>query len=66
MMGIMKQPIGSSTYDKAIKEHPEYFPDEIERIRKWELIPQKVHDKYWEEYWELDKEIMKEYKLKLK
>lgn len=59
MMGMMKIPIGSSTYEDVIKEHPEYFPDEVEHRRKWDSIPQEVHDKYWEEYLELDKEIMK-------
>lgn len=60
MMGMMKHPIGSSIYEDAIKEHPEYFPDEVEHRRKWDAIPQDVHDKYLEEYWELDKEIMKD------
>jgi len=59
MMGMMKIPIGSSTYEDVIKEHPEYFPDEVEHRRKWDAIPQEVHDNYLEEYWELDKEIMK-------
>lgn len=60
MMGMMKRAIGSGVYEDAIKEHPEYFPDEVEHTRKWDAIPQDVHDKYWEEYWKLDKEIMKD------
>lgn len=60
MMGMVKHPISLKTYEDAIKEHPEYFPDEVEHRRKWDAIPQEVHDKYWEEYWELDKEIMKD------
>jgi len=60
MMGMMKQPIGSSIYEDAIKEHPEYFPDEVEHRRKWDAIPQEVHDKYSEEYWKLDEEVMKD------
>jgi len=60
MMGMMKQPIGSSTYEKAIKEHPEYFPDEVEHRKKWAAIPQEVHDKYWEEYWKIEEEVMKD------
>ena len=63
MMGMMKQPIGSSTYDKAIKEHPEYFPDEVEHRKKWAAIPQEVHDKYWEEYWKIEEEVMKDVSL---
>ena len=60
MMGMMKQPIGSSTYEKAIKEHHEYFPDEVEHRKKWAAIPQEVHDKYWEEYWKIEEEVMKD------
>lgn len=59
IMGIMKQPIGSSLYNEAIEEHPEYFPDVIEYRKKWVVIPQKAHNDYWEEYWVLDKEVMK-------
>ena len=58
--GMVKQYIGSSLYNKAIEEHPEYFPDEIEHRKKWASIPQKTHDDYWKEYWALDKEIMKD------
>lgn len=60
MMGMMKHPIGSGIYEDAIKEHPDYFPDEVEHRRKWDAIPQEVHDSYWEEYWKLDKEVMKD------
>lgn len=49
MMAMTKQPTGSEMIESAIKEHPEYFPDELEHRRKWALIPQSVHDKYWEE-----------------
>lgn len=59
MAAMMNQPIGSNIYEDAIKEHPEYFPDEVEYRRKWDAIPQDVHDKYWEEYWKLDKDVMK-------
>jgi len=59
MCAVMKQPIGSSTYEDAIKEHPEYFHEDVERRKKWEAIPQEVHDAYWKEYWKLDEEIYK-------
>jgi hypothetical protein len=60
IMAMNKQPIGSYIYEDCIKKHPEYFLEEIEHRRKWNAIPQEVHDKYWEEYWELEKQIMKD------
>lgn len=60
MMGVIEQPISLGTYEDAIQEHPEYFPDETERRKKWNAIPKAVHDKYWEEYWRIHKEIMKD------
>lgn len=46
MMAVSGQPIGLETYERALKEGPEYFPDEIEYRRKWALIPQEVKDAY--------------------
>jgi hypothetical protein len=46
-------PIGMSTYDKAIAEHPEYFPEEVEHRKNWASIPQSVHDAYKAELDEL-------------
>ena len=43
-MAVAKQPVGSQMIEDAIKESPEYFPDELEHRRKWELIPQQDHD----------------------
>jgi hypothetical protein len=60
MSAISKVPIGSGTYERAIEDHPEYFPETIEHRRKWKLIPQEVHDEYWKEYWQIYKEIMKD------
>lgn len=57
MCAFMKQPIGSSIYEDAIKEHPEYFPDEVEHRKKWEAIPKEVHDAYFEEYHKIDEEL---------
>jgi hypothetical protein len=57
---MIGRPIGSSTYEKAIADHPEYFPDEVEAKRKWDLVPQEVHDKYLEEYWQVHREIFKD------
>lgn len=59
MCSIINHPIGINTYQEAVKKHPEYFPEEVEYNKKWNLIPQEVHDSYWKEYLELDKEIMK-------
>jgi len=48
-LAMTKTPMGSGLIESAIKEHPEYFPDEVEHRRKWILIPQSVHDAYWAE-----------------
>ena len=53
-------PISSAIYEVAMENHPEYFTEEIERARKWELIPQSVHDAYWKEIMAIDKELMKD------
>ena len=44
-----KYPICLEEYENAIKNYPEYFPEEVEHERKWKLIPQEIHDKYLEE-----------------
>lgn len=59
ILASTKTPIGSSLYEKTIKEHPEYFPEEIEHRRKYDLIPQEVHDAYWEGREVLDDELLK-------
>ncbi len=48
-MAFSKQPVGSQMIEDALREKPEYFPDEIEHRRKWALIPQSVHDEYYAE-----------------
>ena len=57
---INKRPIGMSLYDEAIEKHPEYFPEEVEHRRKWDLIPEEVHEAYRKEYWEMVNEIEKD------
>ena len=59
-MAIAKQPVGSKMIKDAIKETPEYFLDELEHKRKWELIPQQVHDNYRKEREILRTEMYKE------
>lgn len=39
--------ISSQMLEEAMRDYPEYFPEEIEYKRKWALIPQSVHDAYW-------------------
>jgi len=51
---LFKIPVGSKMIDDAILLHPEYFPDEVEYRRKWNLIPQEVHDLYLHEKNELN------------
>jgi hypothetical protein len=46
MMAVMGQPIGLSVYERALKEGPEWFPEEIEERRKWASVPQEVKDAY--------------------
>lgn len=57
---FMNQPVGGRTMDDAIEQYPDYFPEEVERMRKWELIPQEVHDNYWKEYGNIDDELFKD------
>ena len=57
---IMKHPIGYDEYKKAIKEYPEYFPEEVEHERKWNFIPKNIHNEYWTEMEILRKEIFKD------
>lgn len=46
MMAVMDQPIGLETYERALTEGPEWFPEEIEYRRKWALVSQSVKDAY--------------------
>ena len=45
-------PVGMSLYLNIVNEYPEYFPVEAEHHRKWDLIPQEVHNQYNKEYLE--------------
>jgi len=60
LRAMAKEPVGSSMIEEAIKDYPEYFPDELEHRRKWVLIPQQVHDDYWKEREILRTEMYKE------
>lgn len=54
---LMKQPVSASLFNEAVTEYPSYFPEEAEARRKWDTIPQKVHEAYWMEYWKLHNKI---------
>ena len=43
---MLHQPVGMKTVDDAMRDHPEYFPDELEYQRKYALIPESVHEQY--------------------
>lgn len=60
MCAQAKIPIGISLYNEIITEYPEYFPEETEHRRKWELIPQFVHDAYWKERNEFREELWRD------
>ncbi len=60
LAGAMNIPVGSSFYDEVITEYPEYFPVEAERKRKWDAIPQSVHDAHWKELQEFTDELWKD------
>lgn len=62
----MKFTVGSNQVEEAMEKHPEYFVEELERRRKWDSIPQEVHDDYWKEYSEKDEEHWKEFRGKYK
>lgn len=60
LRAVAKEPVGSKMIEDAMRDHPEYFPDELEHRRKYALIPQSVHDSYMEEWSALQKEIYKD------
>lgn len=45
-MAMIGEPISFSLYEEALTKYPEYFSEEIECKRKWDAIPQSVHDEY--------------------
>jgi|GEM_PF-6625084 len=49
MAAYFNMPIGLETFERALKDGPEYFPEEIEYRRKWDAIPQEVKDAYFAE-----------------
>lgn len=57
-----KIPIGHALYEQALKDHPEYFEEELEYRRKWEAIPESVHEQYQKAIDALPKEEMPESK----
>lgn len=58
--GVMKIPVGTSIVNKAMEQHPEYFPDEIENKKKWEMVPKSATDEYFKEYHEIWKDHYKD------
>lgn len=50
-------PIGSGTFEEAIKLHPEYFPEEIEYRDKWSTVPIEVKNEYSEEFSKLEQRL---------
>lgn len=52
-------PIGYSHYQEIIKKYPEHFPEEISHKRKWDSIPQSVHDDFHFESQKMRHEVYK-------
>lgn len=53
----LKKPVSASLFNDAITEYPSYFPEEAEARKKYNSIPQHVHEAYWMEYWKLHNKI---------
>ena len=53
----LKKPVSASLFHDAITEYPSYFPEEAEAQKKYNSIPQHVHEAYWMEYWKLHNKI---------
>lgn len=60
LAAIMKVSVGSHIIETSMSKYPEYFPDELERIRKWEKVPQHVHDEFNKAAKELHDRIFKD------
>lgn len=48
-MAMIGQPISYKTWEEVMTKYPEYFPEEVERKRKWDAIPASVHKEYWDQ-----------------
>jgi len=49
LSSINKTPIGISTYEQALKDYPEYFPQEVKRRKQWVDIPIELRNGYMRE-----------------
>ena len=59
-LAYVQIPVGADMYEQAIKDHPEYFAREIEHRKKYNAIPQEVHDAYFKEISLVHDEIYKD------
>jgi hypothetical protein len=50
---MLDKPVGSTIMERAIENHPEYFPEERFLRDNKDKIPDEVHAAYWERYNEL-------------
>lgn len=57
---LLKQPVGGKMIDDAIKEYPEYFPDEIEHRKKWASVPEDVKEEYFSALSKMHEEVYKD------
>lgn len=59
-LAMLGMPVGSGLFERAVKEHPQYFPEEVAHRKKWNSIPQSVHDAYWKEISDFENKWMEE------
>ncbi len=46
-MAMIGQSISTDTYEKAITNYPEYFPEETQYREKWSKVPKHLKDEYF-------------------
>ena len=46
MCAAMGIPVGTTLYDRALTDHPKYFPEAIAHRKRWDAIPKEVHEEY--------------------
>jgi hypothetical protein len=53
-------PIGYGYYERITLKYPEHYPEEYDRMKRWESIPKSVHDEYISEISEFHDNLWKD------